>query len=95
MYRSMQLFVGLVACLLLVGAPAEAHGPEELDKQPPTLKGIEEIVVTASRQPITAASSKEINMRDFLLRPHSTTQEIMNNVPGLLVVQHQGGGKAF
>ncbi|MDG2286119.1 MAG: TonB-dependent receptor plug domain-containing protein, partial [Alphaproteobacteria bacterium] len=91
----MQLFVGLVACLLLAGAPAEAHGPEELDKQTPSRKGIEEIVVTASRQPITAASSKEINMRDFLLRPHSTTQEIMNNVPGLLVVQHQGGGKAF
>ena len=95
MHRTNQLFMGLAACLLLVGAPAEAHGPEELDNQPASLRGIEEIVVTASRQPITAASSKEINMRDFLLRPHSTTQEIMNNVPGLLVVQHQGGGKAF
>lgn len=56
---------------------------------------MDEIVVTASRRPLTAASSREINMQDYLLRPHSTTQEIMNNVPGLLVVQHQGGGKAF
>ncbi|MCW5954579.1 MAG: TonB-dependent receptor plug domain-containing protein, partial [Propionibacteriaceae bacterium] len=31
---------------------------------------------------------------DYALRPHSTTQEILNNVPGLTVVQHQGGGKA-
>ncbi|MBM4270046.1 MAG: hypothetical protein FJ144_26165 [Deltaproteobacteria bacterium] len=58
-------------------------------------QGVEEVIVTARKQPLTAASSKEINMRDYLLRPHSTTQEIMNNVPGLLVVQHQGGGKAF
>jgi outer membrane receptor protein involved in Fe transport len=26
--------------------------------------------------------------------PHGTTQEILNNIPGLVVAQHQGGGKA-
>src|SRR5262245_47679643 len=55
------------------------------------LQDVEEVIVTGRKQPLTAASSAEINMRDYLLRPHSTTQEIMNNVPGLLVVQHQGG----
>lgn len=95
MNRNTTWFVGLVACALLAGVRAEAHGPEELDEAPGRWKGVDEIVVTASREPMTAASSKEINMRDYLLRPHSTTQEIMNNVPGLLVVQHQGGGKAF
>ena len=85
----------LLASLLLAPGTAAAHGPEELDAEPRAEQAVEEIVVTASRLPVTAASSKEINMRDFLLRPHSTTQEIMNNVPGLLVVQHQGGGKAF
>src|SRR5262245_33395801 len=42
----------------------------------------------------TAASSDEIRARDFETRPHETMQEILNNVPGLIVRQHQGGGKA-
>src|SRR5262249_54959284 len=59
----------------------------------PTLTQLEEVVVEAER-PLSAASSQVIRTRDYALRPHSTTQEILNNVPGLLVVQHQGGGKA-
>ncbi len=54
---------------------------------------VEEIVVQAKR-PLSAASSDEIRARDYELRPHATTQEILNNVPGLVVAQHQGGGKA-
>jgi outer membrane receptor protein involved in Fe transport len=54
---------------------------------------IEEIVVEA-KKPLSAASSDEIRARDYELRPHATTQEILNNVPGLIVAQHQGGGKA-
>jgi outer membrane receptor protein involved in Fe transport len=65
--------------------PTESRGP--------TLMQLEEVVVEADR-PLSAASSKLIRTRDFALRPHSTTQEILNNVPGLVVVQHQGGGKA-
>lgn len=95
MNRSLMRVVGLIACIVLVDVRAEAHGPGEAEEQQERWDGVDEIVVTASRQPLTAASSKEINMRDYLLRPHSTTQEVMNNVPGLLVVQHQGGGKAF
>jgi hypothetical protein len=87
--------VCLATCLLLFAVGARAHGPEELDPDQGRFDGIDEIVVTAARKPMTAASSREINVRDYLLRPHSTTQEVMNNVPGLLVVQHQGGGKAF
>ncbi len=51
------------------------------------------VVVRASR-PLSSASSAEIRARDFLLRPRGTLQEILNNVPGLVVAQHQGGGKA-
>jgi outer membrane receptor protein involved in Fe transport len=65
--------------------PAASRGP--------TLTQLQEVVVEADR-PLSAASSQVIRARDFALRPHSTTQEILNNVPGLLVVQHQGGGKA-
>lgn len=51
-------------------------------------------IVVEGRKPLSAASSDEIRARDYQMRPHSTTQEILNNVPGLVVAQHQGGGKA-
>lgn len=54
---------------------------------------LSEIVVEA-KKPMSAASSDEIRARDFDLRPHSTLIEILNNVPGLVVAQHQGGAKA-
>ena len=47
------------------------------------------------RRPTQAASSETIRARDFELRPHSTTQEILNNLPGLVAGQHAGGGKAM
>ena len=47
-----------------------------------------------AKRPLSAASSDEIRARDYELRPHATTQEILNNIPGLVVAQHQGGGKA-
>ncbi len=53
----------------------------------------EEFVVEED-QPLSAASSQVIHTDDYALRPHSTTQEILNHVPGLVVIQHQGGGKA-
>ncbi|MBI3770480.1 MAG: TonB-dependent receptor [Deltaproteobacteria bacterium] len=54
---------------------------------------LEEVIVEAKR-PLSAASSDEIRAKDYELRPHATTQEILSNVPGLIVAQHQGGGKA-
>src|SRR5712692_11133645 len=53
---------------------------------------LQELTVT-ERRPTTAASSETIRARDYELRPHTTTQEILNNIPGLVVAQHQGGGK--
>jgi hypothetical protein len=52
-----------------------------------------EIVVEA-KKPLSAASSEEIRARDFELRPHDTIIQVLNNVPGLIVAQHQGGAKA-
>src|SRR5262245_39492802 len=54
---------------------------------------LQELVVEAQR-PVSAASSREMNAQDFRLRPHSTLLQILNNVPGLVVSQHQGGSKA-
>ncbi len=60
----------------------------------PSVPRLEELTVT-QRRPTTAASSNTIRARDFALRPHSTTQEILNNLPGLVASQHAGGGKAM
>ena len=46
------------------------------------------------RRPFTAASSSTVRARDFLLRPRFTPEDILRVVPGLVIAQHQGGGKA-
>lgn len=56
---------------------------------------VEKIVVVARRLPSVEKPALEMGPQDFLLRPHATTKEIFNNLPGLLVVQHAGGGKAL
>jgi len=50
-------------------------------------------VVTAPR-PISAASSFAVQERAFNLRPIASVQDILRVTPGLLMVQHSGGGKA-
>src|SRR5437763_3594 len=44
--------------------------------------------------PRTAASSTTVRNLDFDLRPKTSPNDILRVVPGLLAVQHQGGGKA-
>ena len=46
------------------------------------------------RGPTSAASSSTIRNLDFDLRPKSSPNDLLRVVPGLLAVQHQGGGKA-
>ena len=50
-------------------------------------------VVVGSR-PISAASSFAVQERAFSLRPIASVQDILRVTPGLLMVQHSGGGKA-
>ncbi len=46
------------------------------------------------RGPTSAASATTIREQDFDLRPKTSPNDILRVVPGLLAVQHQGGGKA-
>jgi TonB family protein len=46
------------------------------------------------RRPISAASSFSVRDRDFELRPIGSVQDILRVTPGLVMVQHSGGGKA-
>ena len=50
-------------------------------------------LVLASR-PTSAASSLAVQERSFSLRPIASVQDILRVTPGLLMVQHSGGGKA-
>lgn len=78
---------------LAQAAPSSSVDPSDPTNSAKPVTRLEEMTVT-QRRPTTAASSETIRARDFELRPHTTTQEILNNIPGLVVAQHQGGGKA-
>ena len=80
-----------LSCAL--GGGVWAEEPSRDDDKPSDETRLEELEVRAQR-PLSAASSREMNARDFAIRPHSTLIQILNNVPGLVVAQHQGGGKA-
>jgi outer membrane receptor protein involved in Fe transport len=61
--------------------------PEPVDEPPA------EVIVSVTR-PISAASSFSVRDRDFQLRPIGSVQDILRVTPGLVLVQHSGGGKA-
>jgi len=52
-----------------------------------------ETVVEGAR-PFTAASSLSVRNRDFMMRPIRRPADILEVAPGLIVIQHAGGGKA-
>src|SRR5579872_6475449 len=53
----------------------------------------EEVTVSAERT-YSAASDAEFRAADFSLRPRNSAQDILRIVPGLVIAQHAGGGKA-
>ena len=71
-------------------ATAPASGPAA---QPAQIDPALQATVEAER-PFTAASARVVRDRDFLLRPRFTPEDILRVVPGLVLAQHQGGGKA-
>lgn len=50
--------------------------------------------VVEAERPFSAASARTVRDRDFLMRPRNTPEDILRVVPGLVLAQHQGGGKA-
>ncbi len=47
-----------------------------------------------AKAPALSASAMTIANDDFDLRPHTSPNDVLRVVPGLLATQHQGGGKA-
>ena len=66
----------------------------DLSPMPRETEHATETYVITDRAPMTSASSEKVRQEDFELRPRSSPNDILRVVPGLLAVQHQGGGKA-
>jgi TonB family protein len=60
----------------------------------PPEQPVSETTIVLGRKPISAASSSAVRARDFALRPIGSVQDILRVTPGLVMVQHSGGGKA-
>ncbi|HZU84586.1 MAG TPA: TonB family protein, partial [Polyangiaceae bacterium] len=65
--------------------PARAGEPTE---------GPSQAVLVVAQRPTSAASAFAVQDRDFQLRPIASVQDILRVTPGLVMVQHSGGGKA-
>ena len=76
--------------------PDEVSDTSQADVSPsraPAQPGGYETTVEAAA-PTSAASAGTIRDRDLRLRPYATPEDILRVVPGLVIAQHQGGGKA-
>ncbi len=51
------------------------------------------VVVDANRA-VSAATDQTFRSKDLLLLPHNSAQDLLRIVPGLVIAQHGGGGKA-
>ena len=74
--------------------PPPAPAPTKAPRAATGLGASEFEATVEGDKPFTAASASTVRDRDFLLRPRATPEDILRSVPGLVIAQHQGGGKA-
>jgi len=74
--------------------PAPTGISAEPPAPPPVTQANTESTLVLGQKPLSAASSLEVRDRDFALRPIGSVQDILRVTPGLVMVQHSGGGKA-
>ena len=80
--------LGLLAALLWV-APAAAQ-----PTAPPAPEATLAPVLVTAPPPVTSSSEQLIPGKDFERRPHGRPADVLRLIPGLIIDQHQGGGKA-
>jgi TonB family protein len=73
-----------------ISLPAQSSPPPAEIEQ----RGADQSSLVLAQRPISAASSMTVRDREFRLRPVGSVADILRVTPGLLVVQHAGGGKA-
>lgn len=77
----------ILLCVLLLGSWESA--PDAAVRE---TWDVPSLVRVAPRR--SAASTREVLDLDLALRPQSTPSDVLRSVPGLLIAQHAGGGKA-
>src|SRR5262249_21950813 len=98
--------LALLIVLTLAGA-VSSQEPRPRPETPPTIETLpkpeqgaprqEELlapVVVTAPPPVSASSEVFIPGKDFELRPRGRPADVLRLVPGLVISQHQGGGKA-
>ncbi len=84
-----------ISCLALLpvvawAQPEHAHAHDA----PIEFHGDVVIEVVETERPLTAASARSVRDRDLKLRPIMRPADLFRVTPGLMIVQHAGGGKA-
>jgi TonB family protein len=76
--------------------PPPPPPPVPIVTGPPEVRqtGPDQSTLVLAQRPISAASSFAVRDREFNLRPIGSVQDILRVTPGLVLVQHSGGGKA-
>src|SRR5207249_4130735 len=77
----------------LVGLAAQTSQAQETAEPPSAPTVLPPVVVTAP-PPVAASSEVLIPGRDFELRPQGRPADMVRLIPGFVISQHQGGGKA-
>ena len=75
-------------------APLPSPGAAGAGAAAPEVVAQGQSTLVLGRKPISAASSSAVQDREFQLRPVGSVQDILRVTPGLVMVQHSGGGKA-
>ncbi len=77
--------------------PGHTHAAPARESEPIVATEVETVTVVQSvedERPLTAASARTVRQRDLRLRPILSPGDLARVAPGLIPVQHAGGGKA-
>lgn len=80
-----------ILCVLLFLCVFSVTNAQEME--PDSLISTDSVVITATRT-YSAGSDASFRAASFALVPHNSAQDILRVVPGLVIAQHAGGGKA-
>lgn len=80
--------------IFLIGGASAGYAQGASRAQRDTLKVTLDSVRITARPIYSAASDARYRAADFALRPRSSAQDMLRVVPGLVIAQHAGGGKA-
>jgi len=93
--------IGVVAALVLQGLTTVAVAQEQAPRETPTQQPpppseslvLPPLLVTAP-PPVSSSSEQLIPGQTFEVRPQGRPADVLRLIPGLVISQHQGGGKA-